>query len=385
MSSLQKVALGTPPTAVDGDTSRGANTKMNANVDVLNTQATLTSTAALIISPQALTVAHVGTRVNINLAAAGTINLPAASTCANDQVILLRNLGATLVTLAITAGSGDTIGLTTLAAGESASLDTDGVHAWRALLRGRSVNANESVSGNFSITGTLTRAGNVVWDAANLSPVTTGTTQTIPSLKTFSGASGGTYTTSTINLLANAAGSNTGIGFNSGGIGGVFRLNQANAFDVLNFNATGYTNINCQTVTQASDQAIKENVEVLSDVMPRLRNKRGVKYDLKRDAAKVRQIGVIAQDWVTDFPELLSSGEDIDADGDFIAHQFDPDTGEEIFGPNGKPASRKLLAFKYTNAVAVLLQALIETDATVQSALGQIDSMQTRLSKLESK
>jgi hypothetical protein len=140
MTALQKVDLGTPPTAVDGDTSRDGFSKGNANVDVLNKQATLTSTAALITAAQALTVAHVGTRVNINLAAAGTVNLPAASACAADQVVHLRNLGTTLITLAIATGSGDTIGLTTLAAGESAVFDTDGVHAWRALLRGRANN-----------------------------------------------------------------------------------------------------------------------------------------------------------------------------------------------------------------------------------------------------
>lgn len=137
MSSLQKVNLGTPPTAVDGDTSRGANTKMNSNVDVLNAQATLTSAAATITAAQALTAAHVGKRVNISLAAAGTINLPPAATMTLDGVILLRNIGTTLVTLAIAAGSGDTLSLTTLAAGESAEIDSDGVHTLRCLMRGR--------------------------------------------------------------------------------------------------------------------------------------------------------------------------------------------------------------------------------------------------------
>ncbi|WP_250451210.1 hypothetical protein [Caballeronia sp. ATUFL_M2_KS44] len=147
MATLQKVNLGTPPTAVDGDTARGANTKANANVDVLSTQIALVSNAATITSAQALTNAHVGKRVNINLATTGTINLPAASTCAVDQVIHLRNVGGTLVTLAITAGSGDTLSLSRLNPGESALLDTDGVHAWSCLLRGRTNSDNETITG----------------------------------------------------------------------------------------------------------------------------------------------------------------------------------------------------------------------------------------------
>lgn len=138
MSSLQKVNLGTPPTAVDGDTSRDANTKMNSNVDVLNAQATLTSAAATITAAQALTAAHVGKRVNISLASPGTINMPSAATMGLDGVIHVRNVGTTQVTLAIASGSGDTLALSSLAGGESASIDSDGVHALGCLIRGRS-------------------------------------------------------------------------------------------------------------------------------------------------------------------------------------------------------------------------------------------------------
>jgi len=152
MTSLQKVVLGTPPTAVDGDTVRVANTKANANVDVLNAQAALTS-AAGITAAQALTVAHIGKRINIALAQAGVVNVPAASTCAADNVLHLRNIGTTVVTLAITAGSGDTLGLSGLNPGEAALLDTDGVHAWTVLMRGRSNSDNEVVNGALYVNG----------------------------------------------------------------------------------------------------------------------------------------------------------------------------------------------------------------------------------------
>ncbi|WOD19844.1 tail fiber domain-containing protein [Paraburkholderia kirstenboschensis] len=170
MTSLQKVVLGTAPTGTDGDAVRTAFTKINSNVDVFNSQAALAS-ATGITSAQALTVAHVGKRINIALASAGVINLPAASACGADNVLLLRNIGATVVTLAITAGSGDTVALSKLNPGESALMDTDGIHAWNVITRGRSnsdnevVNGNctvggsETVGGNLSVTGTLTQTG----------------------------------------------------------------------------------------------------------------------------------------------------------------------------------------------------------------------------------
>lgn len=158
MTALQKVNLGSAPAGSDGDAVRTAFVKDNANVDVLNAQACLTS-VALITAAQALTTAHIGKRVNINLSTAGTINLPAASTCAVDQVTLLRNLGSTIVTLAITIGSGDTVSVSKLNPGETALMDTDGVHTWSCLMRGRTNSDNETVNGNCTVNGNETISG----------------------------------------------------------------------------------------------------------------------------------------------------------------------------------------------------------------------------------
>lgn len=158
MSALQTINLGTAPAGSDGDTVRSAFGKENANVGVLGTQAALTSTTT-VAAPAALTTAHVGKRVNISLAAPGTVNLPAASTCAVDQVTLLRNTGTTVVTLAITASSGDTVSLSKLNPGETALMDTDGVHAWNCLMRGRTNSDNETVIGNCAVIGNETVGG----------------------------------------------------------------------------------------------------------------------------------------------------------------------------------------------------------------------------------
>lgn len=160
MTALVSIGLGTPPAATDGDTVRTGFTKFNSNVTVLSTQAALTSGTA-ITTAQALTSANVGTRVNISLSAAGVINLPSATTCAADNVVLLRNIGAYVVTLSVATGSGDTCSLSRLNPGEAALLDTDGAHAWNVLMRGRTnsdnetVNGNCTVGGNEAITGTL--------------------------------------------------------------------------------------------------------------------------------------------------------------------------------------------------------------------------------------
>lgn len=158
MTALQTVNLGTAPAGSDGDPVRAAFTKMNSNTAVLGTQAALTSATAL-NTAQALTTAHLGKRVNISLSSPGTINLPAASTCAADSVILLRNLGPSVVTLAITSGSGDSVLVSKLNVGETLLTDTDGVHTWSALMRGRTNNDNETVNGNCTVGGNETIGG----------------------------------------------------------------------------------------------------------------------------------------------------------------------------------------------------------------------------------
>ncbi|SDR19197.1 hypothetical protein SAMN05443245_3442 [Paraburkholderia fungorum] len=159
MTALQSINLGTAPAGSDGDTTRAASVKANSNVAVLNAQATLTSAPVTITAASALTAAlHLGKRVNIALAAAGIVNVPAASTCGADGVLHLRNVGTTVVTLAITTGSGDTLAISKLNPGESVLLDTDGVHAWTVLLRGRTNSDNETVNGALTA-GSLTVNG----------------------------------------------------------------------------------------------------------------------------------------------------------------------------------------------------------------------------------
>ncbi|WP_155637606.1 hypothetical protein [Burkholderia cepacia] len=165
MAELQKVNLGVPPSGAGGDDQRAANTRYNSNVDILKTQAALASAGPSITAPRTLTVdEHVGRRVGINLANAGTVKLPSAKKCAADQVILLRNFGTTVVTLAVEDGSGDYIGLDRLQPFETVLMDTNGSTGWWVLYRGRASSGNESVVGNLSVGGTLSVTKGVAGD-----------------------------------------------------------------------------------------------------------------------------------------------------------------------------------------------------------------------------
>lgn len=151
MANLQKVVLGTPPDAKDGDTSRTANAKANSNVDVLNLQAALTTYPTQITANQDLPPDCVGKRVNIFNPA--SVGLPPASAAGPDGLVVLRNVGT--VSTGIWPGGGNPTApqaaFMTLHPGESVAFDTDGVNPWRVLLRGRAGGANETIDGALTL------------------------------------------------------------------------------------------------------------------------------------------------------------------------------------------------------------------------------------------
>ncbi|KWC11468.1 tail fiber domain-containing protein [Burkholderia ubonensis] len=192
MAELQKINLGTAPAGRDGDPARTANQKMNDNVDVLSAQSALT-TAPMITASRTLTSDHIGRRVSISIAAdGGVVKLIAAAKCEPDAIVWLMNTGAKRVALAAEDGSGDSLALAGLNPGEGAVMDSDGVSAWRVLLRGRSSGATETIEGDLRVMGAATFdtrptfAGKVPYDNGNLSPVDTKSDQSIGGKKDFS-------------------------------------------------------------------------------------------------------------------------------------------------------------------------------------------------------
>ncbi|CAE6879918.1 tail fiber domain-containing protein [Paraburkholderia domus] len=157
MTLLQTVNLGTAPTGSDGDAARAAFAKMNSNVGVLNTQAALV-TGATVTGGGNMTNAYVGKRVNVSFSADAPLGLPLSTTCAADQVILIRNVGIGAALLSAT-GPDVYSGPSKLLSGETLLVDTNGAGAWAVLMRGRTSSNNETVS------GTLTVAGATIFNA----------------------------------------------------------------------------------------------------------------------------------------------------------------------------------------------------------------------------
>ncbi|WP_321891694.1 tail fiber domain-containing protein [Paraburkholderia tropica] len=188
MGALQKVNLGTPPGADDGDTNRVANTKANINVDILNTQATLTS-----LSPNAvrdLTAADMGKRINFTPTAADTVHFPAASATGADQILAVHNLSTAYdITMAIATGSGDTAPTIFLVKpGEMLTWETDGVSQWRTI--GRKKAFDEVVQGKLTVLGAATAASVASTGALSGGSLSIGAVASISAAGAFSGASG---------------------------------------------------------------------------------------------------------------------------------------------------------------------------------------------------
>ena len=328
MAALQTVAFGAASDGSQGDSVRTGFTKHNSNVAALQAQAALT-TYGTITAAQALTVAHVGKRININLSTAGTINVPSAATCAADNVILLRNTGAGAVTLAVTAGSGDSLyGTTKLNPTEVIMLDTDGVHSWNVLMRGRSnydnevVNGNCTVNGNETVSGTLTVAGvaafsqrptfagNTAWDSGNFNPAQ------YAALNTQASFSGPVYTVG-LNGYAPANNQGSYLVWNegAGGAGATSLVNNQGAgsggFIFRNINLANTAETGRFTITAAgvggtgSDVRLKEDVETLTDALAKVRQLRGVSYRYKANGEA--HYGVIAQEVQAVYPNAVMS------------------------------------------------------------------------------
>lgn len=153
MTALQKVNLGTAPTGTDGDTVRTANVKVNANVDVLNTQATLMSSSPNTVRD--LTAADMGKRVNFTPTAASSVRFPAANTTGADQLVAVHNLSAAYdITMAVATGSGDTPPtIVVVKPGEMLTWETDGVSVWRTI--GRKKAFDEVVQGKLTVGGVV--------------------------------------------------------------------------------------------------------------------------------------------------------------------------------------------------------------------------------------
>ena len=129
-----------------------------------------------------------------------------------------------------------------------------------------------------------------------------------------------------------------------------WRLNTSdgsNLSDVMNLANNGNLTIS-GTLTESSDSKLKTNVVTLSDSLTKVNKLRGVEYN--RISTGEKEIGVIAQEVQTVFPELVST--------------FDKNDGT--------------LAVKYTHLTAALIEAIKELTT-------EINTLKTKVAALESK
>ena len=129
-----------------------------------------------------------------------------------------------------------------------------------------------------------------------------------------------------------------------------FRLNTSsgsNLSDIMNLRPNGSLTLN-GTLTESSDSKLKQNVVTLSDSLTKVNKLRGVEYD--RISTGEKEIGVIAQEVQTVFPELVST--------------FDENDGT--------------LGVKYTHLTAALIEAIKELTT-------EVNTLKTKVAALEAK
>jgi len=81
----------------------------------------------------------------------------------------------------------------------------------------------------------------------------------------------------------------------------IFRIHEYDTMNTLYYNG----NISANDVIAFSDQRLKENIITIDKPMEKIMQMRGVYYNKKDDASKTRNVGVIAQEIESIFPEVI--------------------------------------------------------------------------------
>ena len=125
------------------------------------------------------------------------------------------------------------------------------------------------------------------------------------------------------------------------------RINfDASNFYVLNESNTGVKVVNGATSwTTQSDKNLKENIVELDSVLEKITDIQCVKYNLKTQSTDKTRIGFIAQDWQTNFEEVV------------------------VVDENGE------LGLNYTETIPVLLKAIQEQQEQIEALQSEINTL----------
>ena len=183
------------------------------------------------------------------------------------------------------------------------------------------------------------------------------TTNTAPTERMRIGSDGTTgffgaaaNTRADITLTTGTSDSNKRWGFGGGATG-----NNAVFYIINESNVGVYVSHGGQAWTAHSDERIKENIVSVGTVLPTLMNMRCVKYNLKSNPADTK-IGFIAQDWESNFPEIVDENEHLvlEDDGTIGTH-------------DDSDSTTPVKAMAYTETIPLLLKAIQEQQATIEA------------------
>lgn len=117
-------------------------------------------------------------------------------------------------------------------------------------------------------------------------------------------------------------------------------------FYVIDDNSTGvYIQRGNTSWSSLSDETLKENITDIGSVLSTIANYRTARFSWKNDPENTPRIGFIAQDWQTDFPEVISEGKD------------------------------EKLGMNYTETIPILLKAIQELSAQVTELQAEVAAL----------
>ena len=147
------------------------------------------------------------------------------------------------------------------------------------------------------------------------------------------------------------------------GFGAGRSASSAPFYTINESNAGVYIPYGNQAWSAHSDERIKENITSVGTVLPSLMNMQCVKYNLKTDPGNTK-IGFIAQDWESNFPEVVDEQSDmvLESDGSIgMAHSSESTT--------------PVKGMAYTETIPLLLKAIQEQQALIEALQTEVAAL----------
>jgi hypothetical protein len=131
----------------------------------------------------------------------------------------------------------------------------------------------------------------------------------------------------------------------------VYSANAGSPGTAISYTLGPYVSVTGTSWTNSSDERLKNITGSITGALASVAQLRSVRFTWKDDANSKSQIGLIAQDWLKDYPEVV----------DVPKHEVDPKTGETLY-----------LGVKYTETIPILLACIQELNAKVEALQAKV-------------